>query len=83
MPVLDQFRKAGAEILAATPQPEVLEGGWKSNWTVLIRFPSMEAARSFYDSEEYAPFRSIRVDELTNEGSVVMVEGFDFAALGL
>lgn len=83
MPVLEQFKAAGAEILAASPQPEVLEGEWKSNWTVLIRFPSMEAARNFYHSDEYAPFRSLRVNELTNEGTVLMVEGFDPAVLGL
>lgn len=83
MPVLEQFRAAGAEILAASPRPDVLEGEWKSNWTVLIRFPSMEAARKFYNSDEYAPFRSLRVNELTNEGTALLVEGFDPAVLGL
>ena len=83
MPVLEQFKKAGAEILAATPQPDVLEGEWKSNWTVLIRFPSLKAARSFINSDEYAPYRTLRVNELTNEGTALLVEGFDFAVLGL
>lgn len=83
MPVLEQFKTAGAEILAASPQPEVMEGEWNSNWTVLIRFPSVEAARNFYNSDEYAPFRTLRINELTNEGSLVMVEGFDPAVLGL
>ena len=83
MPVLEQFKAAGAEILVATPQPEVLEGEWKSNWTVLVRFPSMEAARKFYHSDEYAPFRALRINELTNEGTALLVEGFDLAALGL
>lgn len=83
MPVLEQFKVAGAEILAASPQPEVMEGDWQSNWTVLIRFPSMEAARKFYQSGEYAPFLDLRVNELTDDGSVLMVEGFDPAVLGL
>lgn len=83
MPVLGQFEAAGAEILVASPQPEVLEGEWKSNWTVVVRFPSVEAARKLYHSEEYAPFRSLRINELTGEGSALIVEGFDPSVLGL
>ena len=83
MPVLRLFEAAGAEVLAASPQPDVLEGEWNSNWTVLIRFPSLDAARRFYQSEEYAPLLSLRINELTDEGAALIVEGFDPAALGL
>jgi len=83
MPVLSLFEKAGAEVLAASPEPDVVEGEWQSNWTVLVRFPSLEAARQFYRSDAYAPLRALRIDELTDEGAAVMVAGFDPASLGV
>jgi uncharacterized protein (DUF1330 family) len=82
-PVLGQLEAAGAKVLAASPQPDVVEGEWDSNWTVLIRFPSMEAAKKFYNSDEYAPLLSLRISELTDPGTALFVEGFDPASLGL
>ena len=83
MPVLAQLEAAGAEVLAASPQPNVVEGEWDSNWTVLIRFPNMGSAMNFYNSDEYAPFLSLRKNELTHDGTALFIEGFDPAALGL
>jgi uncharacterized protein (DUF1330 family) len=48
MPVVAQLRAAGAELLSVSQEPDVVEGEWDSNWTALIRFPSMAAARTFY-----------------------------------
>lgn len=31
----------------------VLEGGWQPSRIVVLRFPSVEAARAFHDSPEY------------------------------
>ncbi len=45
--------KAGGEVYAATPTVEVQEGSYSQNWTVLIRFPSAEAANAWYASPEY------------------------------
>jgi uncharacterized protein (DUF1330 family) len=73
--VLAQGRRAGAEFLVATPDALTLEGEWSGNWTVVIRFPSSEAALGFYRSEEYAPLRQARVERLTDGGNLVMVEG--------
>ena len=69
--------KAGGEFLVATRHAETLEGEWSGNWTVVIRFPSTEAARSFYISPEYAPLLAARTDRLSNGGNLVMVEGFE------
>ncbi len=37
------------------------EGGWKPARLVVVEFPSMEQARKFYDSPEYAPALAIRL----------------------
>jgi uncharacterized protein (DUF1330 family) len=38
----------------------VLEGGWQPNRVVVLEFPSLEQARAFYDSPEYAAARVAR-----------------------
>jgi len=77
------FANIGAEVVALSTSPKVLEGEWEGNWTVVIRFPSMTAAEAWYDSSDYQPLKDLRIAELTNGGSAVFVEGFDPAALAL
>ena len=43
----------GAEVCVRGGATEVLEGDWSPNRVVLLKFPSMEKARAFYDSPEY------------------------------
>lgn len=81
MPVVEVLEQYGAEVLAASPNPEAIEGEWESNWTVIIRFPSMAKAKEFYASPEYTPFRSLRINELIDKGAIGLVEGFDPAVL--
>ena len=83
LPILAMFEDVGAEVLAASPAPKVLEGEWAGNWTVVIRFPSMQAAQDWYNSPEYQPLKELRINELTEGGSVALVEGFDPVALGI
>ena len=78
--VVEMLQKIGAEPLAAAAAPTVLEGEWKGNWTVVIRFPSMQAATDWYNSAEYQPLKNLRIGELTTGGSAVFVEGFDLSA---
>ena len=52
----------GGRYLARTPRIEMVEGEGDAHQTsVLIEFPSGEAARSFYHSEEYSPLREARL----------------------
>jgi uncharacterized protein (DUF1330 family) len=37
-----------------------LEGTWQPQRLVMLEFPSMENARTFYDSPEYAAARAVR-----------------------
>jgi len=34
----------------------------------------MEVAEAWYASDDYAPYRALRLDELTDSGSLVFVE---------
>jgi len=81
--VVAMLEKIGAQVVAVSPAPKVLEGSWGGNWTVVIRFPSMSVAEAWYNSPEYQPLKELRINELTEGGSAVFVEGFDPAALGL
>jgi uncharacterized protein (DUF1330 family) len=83
LPTIAVLRKFSAEVLAASPAPMLLEGTWSSNWTVILRFPSLAIAEEFYRSADYEPLKALRMNELTHGGSVVVVDGFDPAAAGL
>lgn len=82
MPAIAQLKQIGAEIEIASADAEVLEGEWDCNWTVVIRYPSKTKAIEFYTSAGYAPLQALRINELTDGGSVVIIEGIDPAMLG-
>ena len=50
----------GGRFLVRGGATEVLEGDWQPRRVVVLEFPSMEAARTFYDSPEYREARSAR-----------------------
>ncbi len=83
LPILAMFEDVGAEVLAVSPAPVVLEGEWNGNWTVVIRFPGMQAAQDWYKSPEYQALKELRINELTEGGTAVLVAGFDPVALGI
>lgn len=56
----------GAEPIVRGGKVEVLEGDWNPGRTVVLKFPSFEAARRFYDTPEYLKARAAR------EGAAVM-----------
>ena len=47
------IEKYGAEICIRGGAVEVLEGDWRPDRVVLLKFPSPEKARAFYGSPEY------------------------------
>ena len=63
---------AGAKILSRGGKIINLEGK-EMNRLVVIEFPSMEHAESFYNSEEYKPVRQIRLDN--SVGNVIIIKG--------
>ena len=67
--------KLGGQMIAGTPAPTVLEGEWDGSWAAILRFPSMEMAKNWYNSPEYAPLKELRINELTEGGQILLVEG--------
>ena len=68
--------KHGGQMIAGTPAPNVKEGDWNGNWAAVLQFPSMEAAEGCYHSEEYQPYKELRIKELQSEaGRVVIIPG--------
>ena len=53
---------------------EKLENADGFNRLVVLEFPSLDAARAFYFSPEYAPLLKLRIE--TTESQVVLVDGF-------
>ncbi|MWA07083.1 DUF1330 domain-containing protein [Actinomadura sp. LD22] len=64
----------GARVLAADPRPETLEGAWHGDRTVVLEFPSAEAARAWYDSPAYAAAKPLR--RAAADTNAVIVAGF-------
>jgi uncharacterized protein (DUF1330 family) len=52
---------------------ETAEGDWHPKRLVIIEFPSLERAKAWYDSPEYAPARQLRWD--TSDGRILFVDG--------
>jgi len=68
--------KHGGQMIAGTPAPNVKEGDWNGNWAAVLQFPSMEAAEGWYNSDEYQPYKNLRINELQSEvGRVVIIPG--------
>jgi len=67
--------KLGGQMIAGTPAPTVLEGQWDGSWAAILRFPSMEMAKTWYNSEEYQPLKELRINELTEGGQILLIEG--------
>ncbi len=65
--------KFGGRFVARGGKTEVLEGNWMPKRLVLLEFPSVERAREWWASDEYAPAKALR--QATSYGELVIVEG--------
>lgn len=63
----------GAEVCVRGGKTEVLEGDWTPGRMVLLKFPSTELARTFYDSVEYKAAREARAGAAVMR--MVLIEG--------
>jgi uncharacterized protein (DUF1330 family) len=55
----------GSNVLVASQGAEVLEGEWHGNQTVVLEFESVEAAKAWYESDDYqaaVPLRQAAAD---------------------
>lgn len=65
---------ADATILAVETRPEVLEGDWHGNQTVVLEFESVDAARAWYHSEGYQQAAKLR--QAAADCNAVILSGF-------
>ncbi len=63
----------GAEVCIRGGRVEVMEGNWAPSRVVMLKFPSMEAARAFYNSPEYAA--AIEARQGIADMRMIIVEG--------
>lgn len=66
--------KHGGKFLARGGEVAVLEGGWTPGRLVVLEFPDLAAARTFYASAEYAEARAKRAGA-TRRFNMVVVQG--------
>ena len=71
--VLAVVTKYGGKFLVRGGQVDPREGGWTPKRIVVLEFPSMAQARTWYDSPEYAPL--IKLRQKASKGKLILVEG--------
>lgn len=70
------IKALGGEYLVRGGKLESLEGTWAPVRMAVLRFPSFEAAKQWYDGEMYTQARAKRVGA-TSHFNMVLVEGVD------
>lgn len=63
----------GGKYIARGGHNETLEGDWQAKRLVILEFPSVEQAKSWVNSPEYAPARKLRHQYARS--NMVVVEG--------
>ncbi|BBK29776.1 uncharacterized protein (DUF1330 family) [Stella humosa] len=58
--VLATIEKHGGRFLVRGGQTEQKEGAWTPGRIVVLEFPSLAAARTWYDSPDYQPLAALR-----------------------
>lgn len=71
--------RAGGTYLARTPAAEAIEGQPRPGIVLLIAWPSREAAMTFYESEDYRPYRQAR--QAGSRTEMLLVKGEDVTAM--
>ncbi len=65
----------GGEYVIRGGAKEVVEGNWSPDRIVVLKFPSMDAAKAWYFGEGYTASRALR-QGATEYFNVVLVEGY-------
>ncbi|MBF6169969.1 DUF1330 domain-containing protein [Nocardia blacklockiae] len=61
----------GVRVLAVESRPEVLEGRWHGDQTVILEFDSVEDARAWYHSEAYQNAARLRQRAADTNAAIV------------
>ena len=63
----------GGRFIVRGGELALLEGEWDTHRIVVIEFPDMATARDWYESEDYAPLRTLRRGASTT--NIILVDG--------
>ena len=66
-------QRHGGRFAVRGGEAEVLEGTWDTRRMVVIEFPDADAARAWWESEEYAPLKQMRRD--ASDTNIILVTG--------
>jgi uncharacterized protein (DUF1330 family) len=65
----------GGRFIIRGAKTESLEGDWNPERMVVLEFPTIERAKEWYYSGEYAPAKKIRHENATSK--MLVVEGYN------
>ena len=65
--------KYGGVYIIRGGETMVIEGNWSYPRTVVIKFPSYEKAKEFYNSNDYQPIKKIRLENSVS--NAIIIEG--------
>ena len=63
----------GGRFVVRGGEAETLEGGWSPGRVVIVEFPSVERAKAWWSSEEYAEAKALR--QATAHSRMIVVAG--------
>ena len=69
------YEKYGGEYIALGQNKDILENGKEFQSFVISKWPSMEAARSFWNDPEYVKLKDARIDNNWSQFDVYLLEG--------
>ena len=65
----------GGKFIVRGGKSETLEGDWQPQRIVVLEFPTVERAKEWWHSPEYAPAKDIR--QRTARTKMIVVEGYE------
>jgi uncharacterized protein (DUF1330 family) len=65
----------GGRFLARGGSVEVLEGDWEPQRLVILEFPTVEAAHTWYHSADYQRLKAVRMEH--SQGQIFLTSGVD------
>jgi uncharacterized protein (DUF1330 family) len=71
--VLPTLAKFGGRFIVRGGKTETLEGDWAPKRFVIVEFPTVEQAKAWWASPEYAEAKALR--QATAETQMIVVEG--------
>jgi uncharacterized protein (DUF1330 family) len=69
----ESVARHGGSFVVRGGEMQVLEGDWDTRRIVIIEFPDMASARDWYESEDYAPLRTLR--RSASDTNIILVDG--------